>query len=181
MNRILTKKYLFKGREINILEYEIDFRNNIFKWEVIERDDGVVIVPITKEKKVCLIKEFSPAISKYILTLPGGKTTATTDEELISEAQRELREEIGYRANKMLKLRYYYAAPSLMTRKIHLFMGLDLEYDPLFSGEKDEIIEPIFLNLNEAITRVSEDFVSDTNTLGSLLLVREKLRSLRLK
>jgi len=180
MSRILAKKPLFRGKEISVLEYEIEVENNIIKWEVIERDNGVVIVPFNKEKKVCLIKEFSPAINKYILTLPGGKTTATTEEELISDAQRELREEIGYRATEMFKLRYSFMAPSLMTRKIHQFMGIDLVYDPLFSGEADEIIEPIFLDINEAIGMVSEDFVSDTNTIGSLLLAREKLRSLNL-
>lgn len=180
MSKVLTKKSLFKGKEINVLEYEIKVENNIIKWEVIERNDGVVIVPITKEKKVCLIKEFSPAINKYILTLPGGKTTATSEEGLIFDAQRELREEIGYRATRMLKLWYCYSVPSIMNRKIHQFIGLDIVYDPLFSGEEDEIIKPIFLDINEAITRVSEDFASDNNTLGSLLLAREKLRSLGL-
>lgn len=180
MNRIITKIPVFEGKEIRILEYEIEVENKNIKWEVIERNDGVVVVPITKEKTVCLIKEYSPAVDKYILTLPGGKTTATKDEELVYEAQRELREETGYRANKMIKLRYYYDAPSLITRKIHLFMGLNLEYDPLYSGEKDEIIKPIFMNLDEAINRLSEDFVSDTSTLGSLLLAREKLKSLGL-
>ena len=123
---------MFGLSSIGFLIYIIIMKNNLIKWEVIERDDGVVIVPITREKKVIIIKEYSPAIDKYILTLPGGKTTATNDEDLISEAQREMREEIGYRANKILKLRYYYAAPSLMTRKIHLFIGYDLKYDPLY-------------------------------------------------
>lgn len=61
--------------------------------------DGVLVVPLTADGQVLLAVERSPAFDREILTLAGGSVEAG---ELLREtANRELQEELGWRAERI--------------------------------------------------------------------------------
>ena len=176
--KILSKNLKYRGKVLNVAEVEVQVNGRKLRRELFEQEDGVAVVPIDKDGNVFLIREFFIGAGRQILQLPGGKTSAKTDSEIRQEAQRELREETGLAAGRLIKLHYSWAHPWFSSRKIHIFLGLDLKAAPLKSTDAEEVIQVVKMRLDKAIKKVSSDFVSDFAAIGYLLLAREKLREM---
>jgi len=174
----ITKKRLLTGKAFNVVEYTATVDGVILKRDIIEQKHGVVAVPVHKDHTVLLLSEYCAGSNSFVISLPGGKAVGKTRADFAREAQRELREETGFRARRMTKLRFSYSPPSTSNRRSYVFLAYDLVHDPL--PETDEIIQVIRLPLDEAIKRCYRDFVSDVSTIGNLLMARDKLQELAL-
>ncbi|HJT58033.1 MAG TPA: NUDIX hydrolase [Ktedonobacteraceae bacterium] len=173
---IVSRKQVYQGTMFSVYEYEIQLDGKTLQREIVERKPGVAIVPIDREHNVLLVKEYYVGSNSFLYALPGGSIEGNADPE--SEAMRELREETGYSAEKLIKLHYTYSRPAISTRKSYTFLAYNLAWDPL--PDLDDFIEVVKLPLDEAIQLTYQDFESDTSTLGSLLMARDKLRELAL-
>lgn len=176
--RIINKELRYKGKAFDVYEYTAEVEGRVIKRDIIERQHGVVAVPIDKSHNVLLLSEYCAGSNSFILSLPGGKATGKNEVDFANEAQRELREETGFRALQMIKLRFAYSHPSTSNRQSYVFLAYDLIEDPL--PETEEIIHVLKLPLEEAIERCYKEFVSDVSTIGNLLMARDKLREMSL-
>lgn len=168
---------MYNGTMLRVHRRKIQVGGETLERELIERRDGVAVVPVDIHHNVLLIKEYSPGSNSFLYTLPGGHIDE--GETLEAAARRELEEETGYSAKKTIKLRYAYSHPAISTRKTFTFLAYDLTLEsPSF--HTDEFIEVHKLPLEEAIQVVYQDFESDMSTIGNLLMTRDKLRELGL-
>jgi len=141
-----------------------------------ERAAGVVVVPIDTEHNVLLVKEYCAGADAFVLSLPGG--SIIVGESVEDAAARELREETGFTAQRMIKLSYAYTHPSTTNRKSYTFLGYDLKLDS--SGKTEELIETVKMPLEDALRYAYEDFQTDVTTVGNLLMAQNKLKQLNL-
>ncbi len=80
------------------------------KWEYIERNNCrgiVIIVAMTDDKKVILVEQYRQPVHKWVIEFPAGLISDEPqyrDESMISAAKRELLEETGYSAQRIVKL-----------------------------------------------------------------------------
>jgi ADP-ribose pyrophosphatase len=80
------------------------------EWEFFERHNCkgiVIIVALTRDKKVLFVEQFRPPVGKSVIEFPAGLVNdhdPSQNESLLKAAQRELFEETGYRARHMKKL-----------------------------------------------------------------------------
>lgn len=95
-------------------------------------DDGVVVVPLTADGCVLLAVERSPAFDRESLGLVGGE--AEEGEPLAETANRELQEEIGWRAGRIDYLGELHPFRYLDTRQ-HAFLARDLTPSKLEGDE----------------------------------------------
>jgi ADP-ribose pyrophosphatase len=175
--KIIGDSIVYNGGFLTVHKRKIRVGGEIIEREVIERRDGVAIVPMDVHHNVLLIKEYNIGSNSFLYTLPGGHIDEGESQEIA--AMRELREETGYRAREMIKLRYTYSHPAISTRKSYTFLAYDLTLEDPFHI-KEELIEVYKFPLEKAIQLVYKDFVSDISTLGNLLMAQEKLRELNL-
>jgi ADP-ribose pyrophosphatase len=90
--------------------------------------------------------------------------------ETVEEAaQRELREETGYRAGRLERLAGFYASPGCCTEFMHLYLATELVEDPV-EGDADEAIEAKRMPLVEAIRLVEAGEIKDAKSIVGLLL-----------
>jgi 8-oxo-dGTP pyrophosphatase MutT (NUDIX family) len=170
-HRIIKRKLKYEGRSFSVYRYTAEVGGRKFKRDIIERAHGVVVVPIDEALTVLMIREYCAGSDSFILSLPGGSVEGKAAPE--EEAARELREETGYAAKRLIKLHFAFTHPSTSNRRSHTFLGYGLNWEPLPSS--NEIIDVVKIPLDEAIERSYEDFRSDVSTIGNLLMARDKL------
>ncbi len=85
---------IFSTKWFNITKFKYE-KSDYYR---INQPEGVVVLPVTKQKKLVLIKQFRPCLSKKTLELPAG--ALEKNETKLQCAKRELLEETGYVSEK---------------------------------------------------------------------------------
>jgi ADP-ribose diphosphatase len=128
--------------------------------DIVERPESVLIVPVNAEGVLTLIEEYDLGAGTWQLKLPGGKLQFSPDQDFNQEVQRELREELGYRAGHLEPLLHMHSHPGYVAHKVHLVIASDLEWDPL-PLEKHEEIHVLTYPLAEALEETRKDYRCD--------------------
>lgn len=109
---------------------------------VIHHPGAVVIAPFLNKNTVVMLRQFRPALKKYIYELPAG--TLDPGESIAVCARRELLEETGLKPGKLVKLGAVYSVPGYSTEIIHIFKAWDLAVT-CAQPEEYEVIETFAL------------------------------------
>ena len=95
-------KILLEGKYIRFLNYN--------SWEYVQRKNctGIVIIlALTREKKILFTEQYRVPVGKHVIEFPAGLVNdlgAQEEETLEKAALRELLEETGYQAKRMIPL-----------------------------------------------------------------------------
>jgi ADP-ribose pyrophosphatase len=137
--------------------------------DIVDHPNTVVILAIDDDGNVLFVRQYRKAPEKELLELPGGVMEA--GEDPLSSAQRELREETGYAAGKIVALGSFYSAPGSMTELLYSFLATELRYDPL-PADEDERIELERMPFADAVNAARGGVFQDSKTLASLFLAQ---------
>ena len=139
--------------------------------EVVEHAEVAAIVPLDADGKVILVRQYRLPAREALLEIPAG---AADDGEGIEEAaQRELREETGYRAGRLERLCGFFASPGYCTEFIHAFLATNLIEDPI-DGDPDEVIALERMTLDDAVRLIETGEIKDGKSIAGLLLARKR-------
>jgi ADP-ribose pyrophosphatase len=135
----------------------------------IKHPGAVVLVPVRESRQgpeVLMLRQYRFALDETILELPAG--TRGWEEDWLSCAQRELREETGYRAGALSSLGQVWPAPGLSDELMKLFLASDLEQDPL-PADLDEIIRLEPVPLAELVFMAEDGRLQDGKSIIGIL------------
>lgn len=130
------------------------------------RTDTVHIVAVPRPGHVLLLREYRAHFGDYIWMLPSGKIDKEPDPFVA--ADRELREETGFRAKKLELYGTCHHAESLRWTS-YIYLAYELVSDPL-EQDDDELIEVHDMPLGDAIDRVLAS--SHVHTASAFALLR---------
>lgn len=148
----------------------------------IEHPGAIVLIPVREiatelaetasSFEVLMIRQYRRAIDEYLLELPAG--TREWDEDWLTCAQRELREETGYRADKIVLISEFWPSPGISSELMRLCLATGLQSDPL-PGDIDEEIEVQPMPLNELVDMAKNGQILDAKSIVGLLKVSDYL------
>lgn len=169
MPEVLSTELVFQGR---VLKVRVDTvraaSGQTARWDVIEHPGSVSIVPIDAEDQVMLVRQYRPAIRETLLEIPAG--TLELGESPEATAHRELREEIGMRAERMREIGSSYLVPGYSSELMHFYVATDLSPAPLPQDDDEDIIVES-IPFVELVSRVSSGEMRDAKTVSSVLLL----------
>jgi ADP-ribose pyrophosphatase len=135
--------------------------------EVVEHAEVVAIVPLDGEGNVILVRQYRLPAQDALLEVPAG---GVDDGERVEQAaQRELREETGYRAERLEKLAGFFVSPGYCTEFIHVFLATGLTEDTI-AGDEDEDIAIERMPLAEAVRLIEKGEIQDAKSIVGILL-----------
>jgi ADP-ribose pyrophosphatase len=108
----------------------------------------VGVLPFVEPARVLLIRQYRHLQGEVSWELPGGG--AQPGEDPLAAAQRELREEGGYRAERLEFLTRFYPSNAYLDEVAYCYAAYGLTPDPL-PADDDEFIERRVVALDEAI------------------------------
>jgi ADP-ribose pyrophosphatase len=167
--RIVDSQPVYQGR---IVKFRVDTvalpDGSTAVREIVDTPGAVVIVPLTDDLQVRMVRQYRSAISDFLLELPAG--TLEPNETAEHAASRELSEETGDRASRWQRLTGFYTVPGICSEFIHLFLATGLTQGQT-NQESDEFIEVVTLPLDEALSLVKSGEICDAKTIIGLLMV----------
>ena len=142
--------------------------------ELVRHLGAVCIVPVTDDGQVVLERQDRYVIDRVITEIPAGKLDFAGEDPL-EAAQRELREETGYRAAEWVNLGDFFPAPAYSDEHIRMFLARGLT-----PGERDldgdEFINIFTVPLADAVAAVMRGEIPDAKTQMGILKAAEYLR-----
>ena len=118
----IKKKIKFKGKNIDILDFETNLAKVKIKHEMVEQGNAVAVLALEKDD-IILVKEFRFPMG-YVLEIPAGNVDS--GETPLKAIKRELLEETGYKAGKIKHLIKFYPKLGYNTQIIDCYVATDL-------------------------------------------------------
>ena len=155
-NNNLIKKSIFKEKLSELKSKKFSFEINRIElpnghegeYGSIKHPGAALAVPVTKENKVIILRQYRFAVSRYLLEFPAG--TLEVGESPIESIKREIQEETGFKAEKWNELGTLVPAPGYADEEIYLFLARDLiKLNSAPQGDIDEDIDVLIMNPEE--------------------------------
>lgn len=167
---IVKSDLLWRGASWNFWVHELAAPDGArLQKGVVEHPGSVVLVPVrpgATGPEILLIRQYRLALLETIVELPAG--TRHWDEDWLACAQRELREETGYRAETLSFLGEFWPSPGLSGELMRLYAATGLQPDSL-PGDVDEEIALYPVPLPEALAMASDGRLRDAKSILGIL------------
>ncbi len=166
------RKNIFKGRVLSLSLYTIPVNKRKVTREVIEHPGAAAILAI-EDGKVLLVRQHRFPHG-YVLEIPAG--TLEKGEKPLTCAHRELREETGHTAKKMVPLIKYYPSIGYNTEIIHCYLASGLKKAGDLQLDHDEIMSVVKMDFAKVVKLILSGKITDSKTICAVLAYKTKSR-----
>jgi ADP-ribose diphosphatase len=132
---------------------------------------AVMIVAINARDEVLLIREYAAGLEDYVLTLPKG--LIDPGEDMMTAANRELQEEVGFAARELSHVRQLTAAPNYMGHRLEVILARDL-YPSVLEGDEPEPLEVVPWPMSRLAELFGHEEFSEGRAIAALCLVQQQ-------
>ncbi len=157
---------VYKARKFEVHNKSILLPNEKkINIDFVKHNGAAAIIPILNNK-IILERQYRYVIGKYLYEIPAG--TIEKKESPIECAKRELLEETGYKAKRIIPLFSSFSSPGISTEKIYYFAAYNLKKERT-NREENEIITLRFVNILKAVDMIKNKSIIDGKTIQGLL------------
>lgn len=163
----VSSEVLFEGRVVKLERDVVSLPNGKETIrEVIRHKGGACVVPLTKDYKVVVVRQYRYPFGKVLTEIPAGKLDE--GEEPYQCALRELREETGIIPGKLVYMGDLYPSPAYDDEVIHMYMALDLTFQEA-KLDADEFLEVVKMPYTDLMKGIITGEICDAKTQAAFL------------
>lgn len=173
---LLHSREIYDGRivhlDIDRVRYPDGSEGEI---EIIRHSGASAVIPLldppsAADPRIVMIHQFRYASAGYLYEIPAGRPDQPGEDWEVC-ARRELEEETGYAAGRMIHLSRILTTPGFTDEAIHLYLAMDLSEGSV-SRDVDEFIEIVEISISQAILKVTRGEITDAKTICGLFMAR---------
>jgi ADP-ribose pyrophosphatase len=132
----------------------------------------MTVVAVDGDGSLVLVRQYRhPAGQNLLETAAGSVDVGETAEEAVN---RELAEEVGYRAGRVTYLGSFFLAPGWATEYMHAYLARDL-YESAAEPDEDERIEVVRVPIPEWEAMIARGDIRDCKSIAAWHLAKPHL------
>ncbi|MGS0534410.1 ADP compounds hydrolase NudE [Pseudoalteromonas sp. SaAl2] len=175
--QILSNNIVAKSRLFTVESLDLKFSNNEQRQYERIRGGGrgaVMIVPLTVDNELLLVREYCAGTNDYQLGFPKGLIDPGETPE--QAANRELKEEVGFGAEYLEPLKKVSMAPSYFNATMHILFAQQL-YPQTLEGDEPEPLVVVKWPLTQWQSLLQQDDFTEARSVAALLLLMKRIES----
>ncbi|MBV4413183.1 ADP compounds hydrolase NudE [Enterobacteriaceae bacterium YMB-R22] len=174
--KILHVETVARSRLFNVEAVDLEFSNG--ERRVYERmrssgREAVMIIPVV-DNQLILIREYAVGTESYELGFAKG--LIDPGETVNEAANRELKEEVGFGAEKFTFLKKVGMAPSYFSSLMNIVVAEEL-YPESLQGDEPEPLAQVRWPVDNLLGLLNETDFNEARNISALFLVREWLKA----
>lgn len=142
-------------------------------YDLVKHAGAVTLVPLDSQGNILFVRQYRIGAEQELLELPAG--LINYGEEAIVTAAREVREETGMAAGKLILIGNFYLAPGYSSEYMHVYLATDLYPAPL-QQDDDEFLHLEAVPAEKALQMAHAAQIYDGKTLAALLLAQPHIQ-----
>jgi ADP-ribose pyrophosphatase len=139
------------------------------------RHDVVLILAVTDDRQVPLVRQYKHGVQQVLLELPGGYLD--DGEHPLEAAQRELLEETGYASDEMYLLAQVYGDPTKDTNTFSLYLAHNARKIQEQSLDQTEDITVECVPLKDLKRLILQGSIKVVSSIATIYLALERLEA----
>ena len=171
----LDRKLIYHCRVFDVYEGDSQLPDGrIIKQSWIDHRPCIAVVPVNSAGNLVLIRQYRHATGGMIVEIPAGNMDRD-GESVEACVQRELAEEIVFRAGRLIPLFEGYLVPGYCNEYMYFFLAKDLIHAPL-TPDDDEFIETMPVSFSKAQELLNNGEIIDAKTVLGIILAEKYLQ-----
>ena len=173
--KTLSSQMAFDHRWFKVRQDKVELPNgkvldDYFVWV---NGDVALVVPITEDGNIVIVKQYKHGADEILLELPAG--FVDEGEEPLEAAQRELAEETGYISNAFTKLATMTNNPTKETGSMHIFLAEHSTKQRETAFDSNEEIETLVCTPQEVLEMIEKGEFKGTVSVVGVFMALLKL------
>jgi len=170
---VQSQELVFKGNHIQVrVDRVVDPDGKVWSKEIVVHPGAVCVVALL-EGDVVLVRQYRHAAGQELLEICAGGLNP--GEDPVEAAIRELEEETGYRAAKMVERARFWTTPGFTTEFMYLYEATELVKTQT-NPDEDESIEVEIVSPQEALLMIDDGRIQDAKSILGLQRVLSRRR-----
>ena len=165
--KVIKSENIFNGV---VFDVKVDYikydSGNDGRREVVHHNGGAVVLPVTSENKLVLIKQYRYPLDEVMIEAPAGKLEP--DEDPLLCATRELTEETGYTAEEVIPLGKISTSPGFCDEILYLYLAKGLTLGKHNREEGEYGMEVFEYSINEVDELIKTGKIIDSKTIAAI-------------
>ncbi len=171
----LTTNTVYEGRIVTVKNDTAELVNgSVVYREVVEHSGGVAIVPVDSKQEVHMVRQFRYPMREEILEIPAGKLER--GEDPYDCAVRELSEETGCTAGRIVSLGEFFPSPGFSSEVLYIYLATDLTPGEM-NLDEDELLDVETIPLEDLVKRIMSGEIKDAKTIIGILKAKDYLEN----
>ncbi len=173
--QLLRRKLFYQGRKFSFEVNRYRLPNQVEgEMECIRHPGGALIVPVTSDGQLMLLRQYRFSVQRRILEFPAG--TVEIGEDPATTAEREVQEETGFKAANLKKIGEILLAPGYSDEVIYIFLATGLEKLEIpVAQDDDEDIEVLLMSPKRLAEAIASGELTDAKSIAAFAMVRSFL------
>ena len=168
----LNREVAYQGTVLKIYRDTVIANGVEEVFDFIHHNGAAAVLPITKDGKIMLVRQYRNALDRFTLELPAGKVDSP-EEPRIDCAYRELEEETGFKTDKLEYLMTVNTTVALCNEAIDIFVAKNLIPSKQHLDE-DESIDVEIWEVKDLLDMIYSGKMTDSKTIAGVLAYAQK-------